>query len=154
MYLGLIVTLIVYVLKFFVAIWDLIVHVNQPQEEVLLSVVGQLDIVMVANLIVMILIGSYTTFVSELHFDEKHVKPQWLNHISSSILKVKMSASIVGVSSIHLLQTFIKTENVWIKLAIHGAFIVGLLVLWFTAKGDTPHHEETPHTPEPHPHTA
>jgi uncharacterized protein (TIGR00645 family) len=96
-------------------------------DEVLIQTLEAVDITMVGNLVKMIITGSYNSFVSKNH-DEQTEK------VSSGLLKVKMSTSIMGVSSIHLLQTFIAAKNtdwdtIWKQLAVHGIFIIGALVL-------------------------
>ena len=94
--------------------------------EMLMSTLEAVDIVMIANLVKMIIVGSYTSFVDKTHEEGEHT--------SSGALKVKMASSILGVSSVHLLQTFINSEHVsmetiYKQLMIHGIFIVGTIVL-------------------------
>ena len=129
-YLGLIVVMIIYTWIYSKEIFHLVVNVNQlNKESVMLVVLEIVDIVMIANLVKMIITGSYTSFVcrDKTHADESE-------RASSGMLKVKMSTSLIGVSSIHLLQTFINSENtnpdqLHKQLLIHGIFIVGALVL-------------------------
>lgn len=110
--------------------------------DLLIKVLGIVDIVMIANLIIMILIGSYSIFVRKMDAQGVHnKKPQWLDHISSGSLKVKISMSIVGVSSIHLLKVFIEvdktgigTKSFIVKMVIHAFFILAAFAMAKTNK--------------------
>ena len=108
----------------------------------MLGVLEILDMMMIANLISMVVIGSYSTFVSDLS-GLKGKKPSWLKHISSGLLKIKMGTSLVGVTSIHLLKTFLnpmqvsQQEVIW-QLIIHGAFLLSSLVLAIIEKLNDP----------------
>jgi len=95
--------------------------------ETLMATLEAVDVVMIANLVKMIITGSYNSFVSKTHNETTE-------KVGSGLLKVKMSSSIVGVSSIHLLKTFIEAENldwdtIWKQIAIHTVFVIGTLVL-------------------------
>ena len=127
-YLGLFVAMLVYT---YVYIEDIIHLISQTKgitkDAILLSTLELVDIVMIANLVKMIITGSYNSFVDKEH-DFKGEK------VSSGMLKVKMSTSLIGVSSIHLLQTFINAEHapwddIHKQLAIHGVFLAGALIL-------------------------
>jgi uncharacterized protein (TIGR00645 family) len=94
---------------------------------------------MVANLLVMVIIGGYSTFVSKLDIGDHEDRPEWLQKVDAGTLKVKMAASLVGVSGIHLLQTFINIENksaehVKWQIIIHLVFVVSTLMLAYTDK--------------------
>lgn len=140
MYAGLVLSLLIYCVKFLIELWDLCLHgVHQTEAEVMLVVLGLVDITMIANLILMIMIGGYTIFVRALKFHKLEDRPQWLNHINSGTLKVKMGMSLLGVTAIHLLKDFVDAEKVswetmWKRLLIHGIFIVSSIVLAFVDK--------------------
>src|SRR5512134_2905653 len=109
LYLGLIVAQGVYVYRFMVELWHLIHDVHSPQETaIMLSVLGLIDVVMIANLLIMVIIGGYETFVSRLNLAGHPDQPEWLSHVNASVLKVKLAMAIIGISSIHLLKTFIE----------------------------------------------
>ena len=89
---------------------------------------------MIANLLVMVLIGGYETFVSRLNVDDHPDQPEWLNHVNASVLKVKLSMAIISISSIHLLQTFINAgwlpekQMMW-QLLLHLGFLLSALAM-------------------------
>lgn len=112
LYLGLIIAQGVYVVLFCVELWHLVheaIILGQISEtEVMLSVLALIDIVMIANLLIMVIIGGYETFVSKIRVAGHHDEPDWLSHVNANLLKVKLSVSIISISSIHLLKTFIE----------------------------------------------
>src|SRR3546814_12689918 len=73
----------------------------------MLAVLGLIDVVMISNLLVMVIVGGYETFVSRLRLEGHPDQPEWLSHVNASVLKVKLAMAIIGISSIHLLKTFI-----------------------------------------------
>ena len=101
---------------------------------VMLVVLGLIDVVMISNLLIMVIIGGYDTFVSRVSLDGHPDQPEWLDHVNASVLKVKLAAAIIGISSIHLLKTFINVSNysehtvMWQTL-IHGMFLLSALAL-------------------------
>ena len=106
-YLGMIVAQGLYTWKFMQGLWHLGWDVNVSTEVVFLQgVLGLIDFLMVANLIIMVLIGGYATFVSKLDLDDHPDRPAWLDHIDPGTLKTKLAGALIGVSGIHLLQTF------------------------------------------------
>lgn len=112
LYLGLIFVQGLYAYRFVVEIWNIISHATRLSEtEVLLAVLGLIDIVLISNLLVMVIIGGYETFVSRLDLSEHPDEPEWLDHVSTGTLKIKLALSLVSISSIHLLGTFIDAEN-------------------------------------------
>ena len=127
-YLGLFITMLVYTYVYISEICHLISEVTYLTKDiVLLTTLELVDIVMIANLVKMIITGSYNSFVDKSHGISGE-------NISSGMLKVKMSTSLIGVSSIHLLQTFINSANeTWESLSkqlyIHGMFLIGALIL-------------------------
>nr|WP_254259452.1 TIGR00645 family protein [Leucobacter chinensis] len=152
LYLGLIIAQAVYVVLFFVELWHLLHKVilegTISETDVMLSVLALIDIVMIANLLIMVIIGGYETFVSKIRVTGHHDEPDWLSHVNANLLKVKLAISIISISSIHLLKTFIEvgrmedglvfdakgnviysSEGVFWEVMIHLAFIVSALAL-------------------------
>jgi uncharacterized protein (TIGR00645 family) len=108
LYLGLIVAQCVYVFLFGKALWHLIHRApGLGEQEIMLIVLGLIDVVMISNLLVMVIVGGYETFVSRLRLEGHPDQPEWLSHVNASVLKVKLAMAIIGISSIHLLKTFI-----------------------------------------------
>ncbi len=109
LYLGLIAAQGVYVVLFVKELWHLIHGAfSMREQEVMLIVLGLIDVVMISNLLVMVIVGGYETFVSRLRLENHPDQPEWLSHVNASVLKVKLALSIIGISSIHLLKTFIE----------------------------------------------
>ena len=153
LYLGLIVAQAVYVVLFIQelshlvpVLWDpnaldntasaLGVVARSKEIVVMLMVLSLIDVVMISNLLIMVIIGGYETFVSRLDLDGHPDQPEWLSHVNANILKVKLATAIIGISSIHLLKTFISAESLsektmlWQTL-IHIAFILSALsIAW------------------------
>ena len=108
LYLGLIVAQGVYVILFVKELIHLILGaVSLSEHHIMLAVLGLIDVVMISNLLVMVIVGGYETFVSRLNLDGHPDQPEWLSHVNASVLKVKLAMAIIGISSIHLLKTFI-----------------------------------------------
>jgi uncharacterized protein (TIGR00645 family) len=147
LYLGLIVAQCVYVWQFVKELWHLIEYsmlghhvegfeVFTAEATTMLLVLGMVDVVMISNLLIMVIIGGYETFVSRMNLDGHPDQPEWLSHVNANVLKTKLAMSIIGISSIHLLRTFIESsyENVttssmmWQTL-IHLAFVASALAL-------------------------
>ena len=158
LYLGLIVAQCVYVFHFWVELTHLIEAVfgnkdalqqlvtsigyktgdgwvPQLNETVIMLVVlGLIDVVMISNLLIMVIVGGYETFVSRMNLQGHPDQPEWLSHVNASVLKVKLATAIIGISSIHLLKTFINAENysektlLWQTL-IHVAFLFSALAI-------------------------
>jgi uncharacterized protein (TIGR00645 family) len=101
---------------------------------VMLVVLGLIDVVMISNLLIMVIVGGYDTFVSRVALDNHPDQPEWLDHVNASVLKVKLAAAIIGISSIHLLKTFINVSNytehavLW-QTIIHTVFLLSALAL-------------------------
>ena len=101
---------------------------------IMLVVLGLIDVVMISNLLIMVIIGGYETFVSRLNLEGHPDQPEWLSHVNASVLKVQLATAIIGISSIHLLKTFINAENytdkvlLWQTL-IHVAFLFSALAI-------------------------
>lgn len=138
LYAGLILGGMLYTYKYLVELIHLCTSINEISETLLmLGVLTLVDITMVANLLVMVIIGGYSTFVSRLDIDKHEDKPEWLQKIDAGSLKVKLAGSLVGVSGIHLLQTFIniknhESEHVMWQVIIHVVFLFSALMLAYT----------------------
>jgi len=155
LYLGLIVAQGVYVYHFMVELSHLVTGAAKIGEsEIMLIVLGLIDVVMIANLLIMVIIGGYETFVSRLNLREHPDQPEWLSHVNAATMKIKLSMALVGISSIHLLKTFIdvgavdipagtsaalaeqlvaagQVEVKW-QVIIHLTFIVSAIAMAFT----------------------
>ena len=135
LYFGLIAAQAVYVYRFMVELGHLIAQTTSIGEhEIMLAVLGLIDVVMIANLLIMVIIGGYETFVSRLNLKGHPDQPEWLSHVNTGVLKVKLATALIGISSIHLLKTFIEAEKqddrkiLW-QVAIHCTFLISALVL-------------------------
>jgi uncharacterized protein (TIGR00645 family) len=140
LYLGLVVAQIVYVFLFLKELWELVTHfVGLDEQQIMLFVLGLIDVVMISNLLVMVIIGGYETFVSRLRLQGHPDQPEWLSHVNAGILKVKLAMAIIGISSIHLLRTFIEAntlgaasnpmtvQGVMWQTIIHSVFILSAI---------------------------
>ena len=139
-YLGLIVVQGIYAYKFMKSLWGLLTTINElDSNAIMLSVLNLIDVVMIANLLVMVIIGGYEIFVSKLNTEDHPDEPEWLDHVNASVLKVKLSMSIISISSIHMLQTFVNAANMpektmmW-QLFLHLGFLVSALAMAYTDK--------------------
>ncbi|MDP1902127.1 MAG: TIGR00645 family protein [Rubrivivax sp.] len=158
LYLGLIVAQCVYVFHFWVELTHLIsaafgdTHALQllvtsigyradpswvpklDETVIMLVVLGLIDVVMISNLLIMVIVGGYETFVSRMYLEDHPDQPEWLSHVNASVLKVKLATAIIGISSIHLLKTFINAQNysdkvlLW-QTVIHIAFLLSALAI-------------------------
>ena len=101
---------------------------------IMLVVLGLIDVVMISNLLIMVIVGGYETFVSRLNLEGHPDQPEWLDHVNASVLKVKLATAIIGISSIHLLKTFINAANydekvlIW-QTIIHIAFLFSAIAI-------------------------
>ncbi len=112
LYVGLIVAQGVYVVLFLKELWHLFSHsFDFTEQQIMLAVLGLIDVVMISNLLVMVIVGGYETFVSRLNLEGHPDQPEWLSHVNASVLKIKLAMAIIGISSIHLLRTFIEAGN-------------------------------------------
>ena len=160
LYLGLILAQGVYVFHFWVELVDLIgaalgneaalQHVLNAvtagdgvrptklnEVTIMLVVLGLIDVVMISNLLIMVIVGGYETFVSRMHLEGHPDQPEWLSHVNASVLKTKLAMAIIGISSIHLLKTFINaasyTDKVLIaQTVIHMVFLFSALAIAYT----------------------
>lgn len=142
LYLGLIVAQGVYVLQF----WNELIHLLSvvtitgiTETEIMLIVLGLIDVVMISNLLVMVIVGGWETFVSRLDLEHHPDQPEWLSHVNAGVLKVKLATAIIGISSIHLLKTFINAPSMdeksllW-QTIIHLTFVVSAVAIAYTEK--------------------
>ncbi|MDW8809875.1 IS21-like element helper ATPase IstB [Streptomyces scabiei] len=137
LYFGLVAAQGVYVYKFFNELWTLIVRCvggSATETYVMLAVLKLVDVVMIANLLIMTIVGGYETFVSRIGLQGHRDQPEWLSHVNSNVLKVKLATAIVGISSVHLLQMFVDVHHtshhalLW-GTVIHMAFIASAVLL-------------------------
>ena len=104
---------------------------------IMLVVLALIDVVMISNLLIMVIVGGYETFVSRLRLEGHPDQPEWLSHVNASVLKVKLATAIIGISSIHLLKTFINAANyteqvlLW-QTTIHITFLLSALAIAWT----------------------
>ena len=162
LYLGLIVAQGVYVFHFLVELLHLVEAVfgSQTALQALVSSIGYktdvtltslnetvimlvvlalIDVVMISNLLIMVIVGGYETFVSRMNLEDHPDQPEWLSHVNASVLKVKLGTAIIGISSIHLLKTFINAANYDVKVLmwqtiIHIVFLLSALAIAYTDK--------------------
>jgi uncharacterized protein (TIGR00645 family) len=117
---------------------------------IMLVVLALIDVVMISNLLIMVIVGGYETFVSRMHLETHPDQPEWLSHVNASVLKVKLATAIIGISSIHLLKTFISAANydekvlMW-QTIIHIAFLLSALAIAWTDKLLTSSHGDQQH---------
>jgi uncharacterized protein (TIGR00645 family) len=151
LYVGLIVAQAVYVLLFLKELWHLVLHsFDASEQQIMLVVLGLIDVVMISNLLIMVIVGGYETFVSRLNLSGHPDEPEWLSHVNASVLKIKLAMAIIGISSISLLRTFIEAGNLgttrsnftesgvmW-QVLIHLTFIVSAIgIAWVDRLGET-----------------
>ena len=99
---------------------------NIGEAEIMLIVLGLIDVVMISNLLIMVIIGGYETFVSRMELNLHPDQPEWLSHVNASVLKIKLAMAIIGISSIHLLRTFIEAGT----LGRSGAAYTEAGIMW------------------------
>ena len=162
LYLGLIAAQGVYVWHFLLELWHLIEAAFGNQEAlqalitsigykhdapigalnetiIMLVVLALIDVVMISNLLIMVIVGGFETFVSRLGLEGHRDQPEWLSHVNASVLKVKLATAIIGISSIHLLKTFINAENYADKVliaqtVIHITFLLSAMAIAATER--------------------
>ena len=172
LYVGLIIAQVVYVVVFMVELFHLAEKViadplHIEEAAIMLGVLGLIDVVMIANLLIMVIIGGYETFVSKIRIEGHPDQPEWLSHVNANVLKVKLAMAIIGISSIHLLKTFIEVgdlgatnsetdsvtgesytgEGVFWQVVIHTVFILSAVALAWIDKmsgGGKPRAIESP----------
>lgn len=160
LYLGLVLAQCVYVFHFWVELTDLlgaimgnkeslkhILHIVTPEEAetplkitetaIMLVVLGLIDVVMISNLLIMVIIGGYETFVSRMNLEGHPDQSEWLSHVNASVLKIKLATAIIGISSIHLLKTFINAsaydeKTLIAQTSIHITFLISAVAIAYT----------------------
>ncbi|PTM42951.1 TIGR00645 family protein [Bosea sp. 124] len=153
LYLGLIVAQCVYVFLFLKELWHLVTHAASfGEQQIMLVVLGLIDVVMISNLLIMVIVGGYETFVSRLGLQDHPDQPEWLSHVNASVLKIKLAMAIIGISSIHLLRTFIEAGNIGnagrttdytvtgviLQTTIHVVFIISAIGIAWVDKMTVP----------------
>ena len=140
LYIGLIIAQGVYVYHFLQELWHLVEKAPAIDETtIMLTVLGLVDVVMIANLLIMVIVGGYETFVSRLYLEGHPDQPEWLSHVNAGVLKVKLATALIGISSVNLLKTFIEVSSkpmpdhaiMW-QLLLHLTFVVSALLLAVT----------------------
>jgi uncharacterized protein (TIGR00645 family) len=126
--------------------YEPVTHLNETI--IMLVVLALIDVVMISNLLIMVIVGGYETFVSRLRLEGHPDQPEWLNQVNASVLKVKLATAIIGISSIHLLKTFINAANYTEKVLmwqtiIHIAFLVSALAIAYTDRLMHASHDQT-----------
>ena len=167
LYLGLIVAQAVYVVHFLLELWYLVLAASGSGDAlqhlvtgigykttsplttlnetvIMLVVLALIDVVMISNLLIMVIVGGYETFVSRMGLEGHRDQPEWLSHVNASVLKVKLATAIIGISSIHLLKTFInagayESKVLMWQTLIHMAFLISALALAYVDRL-LPHH--------------
>jgi uncharacterized protein (TIGR00645 family) len=160
LYLGLILAQCVYVFHFWVELKDLVLaamgneaalqHIFQAvavpgaplpnklnETTIMLVVLGLIDVVMISNLLIMVIVGGYETFVSRMYLEDHPDQPEWLSHVNASVLKTKLAMAIIGISSIHLLKTFINAQSydaktIIAQTCIHAVFLLSAMAIAYT----------------------
>ena len=147
LYLGLIVAQCVYVFLFLKELVHLVQGaMSFTEQEIMLVVLGLIDVVMISNLLIMVIVGGYETFVSRMELQRHPDQPEWLSHVNASVLKIKLAMAIIGISSIHLLRVFIyagqlgketsqyTVEGVKWQAIIHVIFIFSAIGIAYVEK--------------------
>jgi uncharacterized protein (TIGR00645 family) len=176
LYLGLILAQCVYVYHFWVELLDLIgavmgnkdalEHTLQAvaiegataptkigETTIMLVVLGLIDVVMISNLLIMVIIGGYETFVSRMNLEGHPDQPEWLSHVNATVLKVKLATAIIGISSIHLLKTFINAKaydekTILAQTGIHLVFLLSAIAIAYSDRlmsGNGGHEKDDSH---------
>jgi uncharacterized protein (TIGR00645 family) len=144
LYLGLIIAQTVYAGIFLKEVWHLVSHATELTEvSIMLMVLSLIDVVMVSNLLIMVIIGGYETFVSRLNIEGHPDKPEWLSHVNAGVLKVKLAMALISISSIHLLKIFIEVDahandKIMWQIIIHMAFLASALIMAWVDKISAP----------------
>lgn len=138
LYLGLIVILGAYAYRFIIELAGLMLHLNSlDNTTTMLGVLDLIDVVMIANLLIMVIVGGYETFVSPLHLKNNPDHPEWLDEVNAGTMKVKLALALIGISSIHLLRTFIDPSkqtnfSVMWQVLIHMTLVISAISIAFT----------------------
>ncbi|MBF0129083.1 MAG: TIGR00645 family protein [Alphaproteobacteria bacterium] len=148
-YLGLVGALLLLLVKFSQEFIHIVPHVLEMNEnQMILAVLSLIDMSLAGNLLLMVIFAGYENFVSKIDTGNSEDRPEWMGKVDFSGLKLKLIASIVAISGIHLLKAFMNVdvqnkENLAWMLAIHMAFVVSgvlLAVMDRIVEGPRPHH--------------
>lgn len=140
LYLGLIVILGAYVYRFLVELVELVGHINGlTNNQIMLGVLDLIDVVMIANLLIMVIMGGYETFVSRLNLQSDPDQPEWLDEVNAGTMKIKLAIALIGISSIHLLRTFIDptkftNDTIMWQVVIHLTLMGSAVLIALTDK--------------------
>jgi uncharacterized protein (TIGR00645 family) len=171
LYLGLIIAQGVYVVLFLEELWHLVSMLWDPsvltqsverlgiaernkETVIMLIVLSLIDVVMISNLLVMVIVGGYETFVSRLRLENHPDQPEWLSHVNANVLKVKLGTAIIGISSIHLLKVFISAgslpeQTILWQTVIHVVFLVSAIAIaWIDRIMTVPAKVRSSHEPD------
>lgn len=140
LYLGLIIALIIYIGEFTGNVYHLAFNsIKLNETQLMLNVLDLIDIVMIANLLIMVIIGGYQTFISRLNLTDHRDKPEWLEEVNAGTMKIKLALALIGISSIHLLRTFMDPQRMtsqaimW-QVAIHITLLISAISIAFANK--------------------
>ena len=134
-YIGLIVAVCAYVYRFFLVLVHLLAHLTEIKDQKVLMIVLELvDFSMIINLLVVVIVGGYSMYVSKVNFQVQEGRPDWLSQITPSEMKVKLIVALVSISGINLLQTFLEIEDVSsetaiFKIVIYLVFVISVLII-------------------------
>jgi hypothetical protein len=171
LYLGLIIAQGVYVVLFLEELWHLVSMLWDPsvltqsverlgiaernkETVIMLIVLSLIDVVMISNLLVMVIVGGYETFVSRLRLENHPDQPEWLSHVNANVLKVKLGTAIIGISSIHLLKVFISAgslpeQTILWQTVIHVVFLISAIAIaWIDRIMTVPAKVRSSHEPD------
>jgi uncharacterized protein (TIGR00645 family) len=135
LYLGLIIILGGYAYRFMMELFELVSHIQSLNDvSIMLGVLDLIDVVMIANLLIMVIIGGYETFVSPLRLQNDPDQPEWLDEVNAGTMKVKLALALIGISSIHLLRTFIEpskqtNDSVMWQVLIHLTLVISAIAI-------------------------
>lgn len=133
LYVGLIIAQLLYVYTFMKELWHIASDITDLSEaQMMLMVLGLVDVVMVANLLIMVIVGGYETFVSRIDLDNHPDQPEWLSHVNANVLKVKLAMAIIGISSVHLLKSFVGASDLYNNSDPHVSNNAGEILMWQT----------------------
>jgi len=156
LYLGLSLALVALGIKFFEEAYHAITHVLRLEEaDLVLVVLALIDISLVGSLIIMVMFSGYENFVSRIDVESDEGSPGWLGKLDSGTLKLKVAASIVAISSIHLLRVFMDAQQIpndkimWYVI-LHLTFVFSALLLGVLDRiAFSSHREPVPHPRPP-----
>jgi uncharacterized protein (TIGR00645 family) len=134
-YLGLVATLVILLVKFVQEFLHVIPHLFEMSEnQLIVTILSLIDLSLAGNLLLMVIFAGYENFVSKIDTGDHEDRPEWMGSVDFSGLKLKLIASMVAISGIHLLRVFMEVErtskeDIFWLLVIHGTFVVSGLLL-------------------------